>query len=132
MASSQLQERALDWYDLLLAEIVEAELSWKQFKSHFELKCMTWAGKAALARRFIDLKQGSSSVFEYVATFVSLSKYGLELIRTPLHKNQKFVDMLRKHLRKTLLTQLEVSFEKLVDTTLKLKEIQNDRQKPSI
>ena len=60
VASSQLQERALDWYDLLSAEINEAGLVWDQFRARFELKFLPEAEKTALAWKFIDLRQGSS------------------------------------------------------------------------
>ena len=37
VASNMLQERALDWYELLILEIIEADLTWEQFQERFEL-----------------------------------------------------------------------------------------------
>ena len=76
VASSMLQERALDWYELLISKINEADLTWEQFQERFELKFVPEAEKVTLARRFIDLVQGESSMADYVASFESLSKYG--------------------------------------------------------
>ena len=122
VASNMLQERALDWYELLISEINEADLTWEQFQGRFELKFVPEAGKVTLARRFIDLVQGQSSVTDYVAAFESLSKYGVEYINTPLKKNQRFVYGLNKNLKKPLLLKLEVAFDQLVDIALRLEE----------
>ena len=102
VASSMLQERALDWYELLISEIVEADLTWEQFRGRFELKFVPEAEKVTLARRYIDLVQGESSMTDYVASFESLSKYGVEYINTPLKKNHRFVYGLNKNLKKPL------------------------------
>ena len=83
---------------------------------------MPEAKKVTLARHFIDLVQGESSVAEYVACFESLSKYGVEYINTPLKKNQRFVYGLNKNLKKPLLLKLEVSFDQLIDIALRLEE----------
>ena len=55
VASSILQERALDWYKLLISEINEVDLTWEKFREHFELKFVPEAEKVTLACRFIDL-----------------------------------------------------------------------------
>ena len=59
---------------------------------------------------------------DYVASFESLSKYGIEYINTPMKKNQRFVYGLNKNLKKPLLLKLEVSFDQLVDIALRLEE----------
>ena len=64
VTSSLLQERALDWYELLVAEIDESALSWTLFRERFELKFVPESEKALLSRRFLELKQGKSSVSE--------------------------------------------------------------------
>src|SRR5574338_803815 len=122
VASSMLQEKALDWYELLISEIIEADLTWEQFRERFELKFVPKAEKVPLARRFIDLVQSESSVTDYVASFESLSKYGVEYINTTLKKNHRFVYGLNKNLKKPLLLKLEVSFDQLVDIALRLEE----------
>lgn len=65
-------------------------------------------------------------VTEHMVDFEALSKYGVKHINTPLKKNQKFVYELKKNLKKALLLKLEVSFEKLVDTALRLNEEKKD------
>ena len=79
-----------------------------------------------LSRRFLELKQGESSVSEYVASFEALSKYGLEFISTSYKKNLKFVSGLKKYLKKSLLLQLKLSFEELVDSALHLETVEKE------
>ena len=129
VASSMLQERALDWYELLISETPEADITWKQFQERFESKFVPEAEKVTLARSFIDLVQGESSVAEYVAYFESLSKYGIDYINTPLKKNQRFIYGLNKNLKKPLLLKLNVPFDELVDIALRLEEA--DRESAS-
>ena len=45
VASSMLRERALDWYELLISEINEADLTWEKFRERFELKFVPEAEK---------------------------------------------------------------------------------------
>ena len=63
---------------------------------------------------------------DYVASFESLSKYGVEYINTPMKKNQRFVYGLNKNLKKQLLLKLEVSFDQLIDIALRLEEADNE------
>src|SRR5574338_1664981 len=121
-----LQERALNWYELLISEINEADLTWEQFRKRFELKFVPEAEKVTLARRFIDLVQGESSMTDYVASFESISKYGVEYINTSLKKNHRFVYGLNKNLKKPLLLKLEVSFDQLDDIALRLEEVDKE------
>ena len=127
VASSMLQERALDWYELFIAKVDESSLSWIQLKERFELKFVHESEKANLARSFLELKQGKSSVSDYVASFNALSKYGVEFINTPRKKNLRFVDGLKKYLKKVLLLQLKLSFEELVDSALCLEAVEKER-----
>ena len=62
VVSRMLHERALGWYELLTYEIAEAQLTWVRFKEKFELKFVPEAEKVNLARRFVDLVQGESSL----------------------------------------------------------------------
>lgn len=86
------------------------------------IKFVSEAEKVTLARRFVDLVQGESSIVDYVTSFESLSKYGVEYINTPLKENQRFVYGLKKNLKKPLLLKLEVSFDQLIDIALRLEE----------
>ena len=126
VASSMLQERALDWYELFTAELDESTLTWTQFRERFELKFVPESEKASLARRFLELKKGKSSVSDYVSSFEALSKYGLEYISTPYKKNLKFVSGLKKYLKKSLMLQLKLSFEELVDSALHLEAVEKE------
>ena len=64
---------------------------------------MPEAEKVILARHFIDLIQGESSMTDYSISFESLSKYGVEYINTLLKKINKFFYGLNKNLKKALL-----------------------------
>lgn len=56
LASSMLQERSLDWYELLITELDESTLIWIQFREWFELKFIPKSKKALLAHHFHELR----------------------------------------------------------------------------
>ncbi|MDQ4223269.1 hypothetical protein RBK84_02655, partial [Pseudomonas aeruginosa] len=55
IASTMLEERARDWYDLFTSEVAEDAITWEQFKDRFESKFVPETSKLSLARRFLDL-----------------------------------------------------------------------------
>ena len=55
-----------------------------------------------------------------------MSKYGLEYISTSYKKNLKFVFGLKKYLKKSLMLQLKISFEELVDVALHLEAVEKE------
>ena len=70
--------------------------------------------------RFLTLKQGSSSVKEYVNKFNQLARFGLDLVNTPEKKVLRFVNGLNEPLQGLAMTHIPMgaTFEKLVDMAL--------------
>ena len=53
----------------------------------------------AKAREFLDLKQGSMTVLEYVAKFTELAHFGDDYVGTHMAKVRKFEDGLKLSIR---------------------------------
>ena len=86
--------------------------------------------------KFLALKQGSSSVKEYVNKFNQLARFGLELVNTPEKKALRFVRGLNEPLQGLAMTHIPMgaTFEKLVEIALmhedKAVENKGDQKKP--
>lgn len=70
--------------------------------------------------KFIQLRQGDSTIKKYIAKFTELAKFGMSLIDTPMKKAIMFVKGLNSPLREMSLTEVPIgaTYEMLVETAL--------------
>ena len=119
LASRQLQSRAMEWWNSVILETPEEEISWEQFQAKFEAKFISTAQKSVLFKKFVELKQNGRSVLDYISDFEALSRYARSYIDTPYQKNEKFVLGLDAHIGKPLVDHLDDSFEKIVEKAIR-------------
>lgn len=91
LASWQLQERAWSWWETIIRNEPEEDISWSRFKEVFEERYIHEAGRSFVYKEFLNLKQENMTVEEYLRKFDELSIFGSNLISTPWKKNEKFV-----------------------------------------
>ena len=83
------------------------------------MKWMPEAGKSQLYREFMDLRQGDMSFAEYERKFNELSKFGPNLIDTPLKKNEKFIFGARLEYYDRLISHVHGTFTQLMDMAIR-------------
>jgi hypothetical protein len=66
-------------------------IMWNEFKAHFR-SCYVPHGTMKLKKEFVDLKQGSMIVNEYLNSFIQLSRYAIEDINTDEKKQGMFLN----------------------------------------
>ena len=115
LASWQLQEGALIWWETMIQEEPKENFSWGRFKEVFEERYMPSAGLSRMYQEFLELKQGSMSFEEYVNKFNELSRFGPELVNTPLKKNEKFIRRLQKKYHECMTVHVKESFVDMLD-----------------
>lgn len=81
-------------------------------------KWMPAAGKTQLYKSFMDLKQRDMTIAEYERRFDELSKFGPELIETPLLLNEKFIAGARPEFYDLLTAHVHGTFTELIDYAL--------------
>src|SRR5438105_764102 len=69
-------------------------------------------------KEFLDLKQGSMTVSEYLNKFTELSRYAPEAVETDVSKQEHFMEGLEDNLQCQLLSSEFSSFQRLVDKAL--------------
>ena len=91
----------------------ESQVWWDWVKTSRDLEAMTWAkfhelfmGKYfpttvryAKAQEFLELKQGSMTVIEYVARFIELARFADDYVATDMAKVRRFENGLRLSIR---------------------------------
>ena len=115
IASWKLQEEALVWWETVALNEPVNEFTWSRFKEVFARRYMPSAGISRMYWEFMNLKQGSLSFEEYLNKFNELSRFGPELVNTPLKKNKKFIRGMNKMLQERMTTHVKESFSELID-----------------
>ena len=86
---------------------------WDWVKTSRDLKAMTWAefhelfmgkyfpaiGRHAKAQEFLELKQGTMTVMEYMAKFTYLARFSNDYVATDMTKVRKFENGLKLSIR---------------------------------
>lgn len=61
IASRNLEGKALGWWEIVVEETDEEEISWDDFKRKFEIQFISESEKDRQLEKFIHLKQGDLS-----------------------------------------------------------------------
>ena len=111
-------------------------------KTSRNLKAMTWgdflvllmskflpaSARYAKAQEFLELRQGSMTVLEYVSKFTGLSHFGDEDVATDMAKVRKFEDGLKLSIRGKIVGFLLQDIDSMVRTTMTIeREIEDAR-----
>ena len=70
------------------------------------------------AREFLELKQGTMTVLEYVAKFIELARFGDDYVVSDMAKVRKFEDGLKLSIRGKIVILLLQDMDSIVRTAL--------------
>ena len=113
----------------------EAQVWWNWAKTFRDLEAMTWAelqelfmGKYFLdttrhakAEEFLELKQGTMTVLEYVARFTELAFFADDYVATDMAKVRRFENGLKLSIRGWIVRLHLQDMDSMVGTTLTIK-----------
>ena len=83
------------WWDLVKASRELEAMTWEEFRELFMGKFFPAFSRHAKAREFLELKQGTMTVLEYVAKFTELARFTDNYVATDMAKVRKFEDGLK-------------------------------------
>ena len=118
----------------------EAQVWWNWAKTSRDLEAMTWAefhdlfmGKYfpdtachVKAQEFLELKQGTMTVMEYVARFTELTRFVDDHVATDMAKVRRFENWLKLSIRGRIVGLRLQDMDSMVGTTLTI-ERERDR-----
>ena len=110
----------------------EAQVWWNWAKTSRDLEAMTWAefhdlfmGKYfpdtahhAKAQEFLELKQGTMTVIEYVARFTELARFAYDYVATDMAKVRRFENGLKLSIRGRIVGLRLQDMDSMVGTSL--------------
>ena len=91
----QLEGESQVWWDWVKAPRNLEATTWEEFRELFMDKYFPTSNQHAKAREFLELKQGTMIVLEYVAKFIELARFADDYVATYMAKVRKFEDGLK-------------------------------------
>ena len=99
LAAFKLEGESQVWWDWIKVLRDPKTMTWREFRELFMSKFLpasTWHTKA---REFLELKQGSMAVLEYIVKFTKLARSEDDYVATDMAKVRKFEDGLKLSIR---------------------------------
>ena len=93
-------------------------MSWGEFRELFIGKFFPKIARHTKTREFLELKQGTMTVLEYVAKFIELARFVDDYVATDLDKEGKFEDGLKLSIRGKIVGFLLHDMDSMVRTTM--------------
>ena len=95
LVAFQLEGESQVWWDWVKASRNLEEMTWEEFCDLVMGKYFSTSARHAKAREFLELKQGTMTVLEYVAKFTELARFVDNYVATDMAKVRKFEDGLK-------------------------------------
>ena len=99
LAAFQLEGESQVWWDWVKTSRDIDAMTWAKFHELFMSKYFPATAKHVKAREFLQLKQGTMTVMEYVAKFTELARFANDYVATDRAKVRKFEDGLKLSIR---------------------------------
>ena len=120
----------------------EAQVWWRWARTSRDLEAMTWAvfqelfmgkyfpetARHAKAQEFLELKQGVTTVMDYVARFTELARFANDYVATDLAKVRRFENGLKLSIRARIVGLRLQDMDSMVGTALTIEREIEDAQ----
>ena len=104
-------------------------MTWAEFHDLFMGKYFPDTARHAKAQEFLELKQGTMNVMEYVARFTELARFSDEYVATDMAKVGRFENGLKLSIRGRIVRLRLRDMDSMVGTTLTIeREIKDARR----
>ena len=95
LAGFQLESESQIWWDWVKASRDLEAMTWEEFRELFMSKFFPASDRHAKAREFLELRQGTMTVLEYVAKFTELARFTNDYVAKDMAKVRNFEDGLK-------------------------------------
>ena len=97
-------------------------MTWVEFHDLFMSKYFPATARHVKAREFLELKQGSMTLMEYVAKFSELTRFIDDYVTIDMDKVRKFKDGLKLSIRSKIVGFLLQDMDSMVRTIMAMRE----------
>ena len=138
----QLEGKSQVWWDWVKASRNLEAMTWEEFRELFMDKCFPASARHAKAREFLELKQGTMMVLEYMTKFIELTRFEDDYVAMDVVKVRKFEDSLKLSIKGKIMglllqdmdsmVRIAMSIEREVDDARIIREVgASDKKKES-
>ena len=86
----QLEGEAQVWWNWVKTSRDLESMTWAEFHDLFKGKYFPYTTRHAKAQEFLELKQGTMTVLEYVARFTEIARFDDDYVATDMPKVRRF------------------------------------------
>ena len=114
LASWALKEEALFWWDSIIKDNPEGDITWDRFKVIFLERFTPPEATERLCDEFSYLIQGDMTIPEYHKKFNELSHFAPHLIENPKRKNMRFINGLQRKYQNIVMRNVKLPFSEMI------------------
>ena len=128
LAAFQLEGEAQVWWKWARTSRDLEAMTWTEFQELFMGKYFPDTARHAKTQEFLELKQGTMSVMEYVARFTELARFADDYVATDMTKVRRFENGLKLSIKGRIVGLRLRDMDSMVGTTLTIeREIEDAR-----
>ena len=128
LATFQLEGEAQVWWNWAKTSIDLEAMTWAEFQELFMGKYFSDTARHAKAQEFLELKQGTMTVMDYVARFTELARFAYDYVATDMAKVRRFENRLKLSIRGRIVGLRLPDMDSMVGTALTIeREIEDAR-----
>ena len=124
----QLEGESQVWWDWVKALRDFEAMTWKEFRELFMGKFFPASAQHAKAREFLELKQGTMIVLEYVVKFTELARFTANYVATDMAKVRKIENGLKLSIRGKIMGFLLQDMDLMVRIAMAIEREVDDAQ----
>ena len=118
LAAFQLEGEAQVWWNWAKTSIDLEAMTWAEFHDLFMGKYFSDTARHAKAQEFLELKQGTMTVMDYVARFTKLARFADDYVATDMAKVRRFENGLKLSIQGRIVGLRLRDMDSMVGTTL--------------
>ena len=128
LAAFQLEGESRIWWRWVRTSKDLEVMTWAEFQELFMGKYFPETTRHAKAQEFLEMKQGATTVMDYVARFTELARFADDYVATDLAKVRRFENGLKLSIRARIVRLRLQDMDSMVGTALTIeREIEDTR-----
>ena len=128
LAAFQLEGEAQVWWRWARTSRDLEVMTWEEFQELFMGKYFSETTRHVKAQQFLDMKQGATTVMDYVARFTELTRFADDYVATDMEKVRRFENGMKLSIRARIIGLRLQDMDSMVGTTLTIeREIEDAR-----
>ena len=128
LVAFQLEGEAQVWWNWVRTSRDLEAMTWAEFQELFMCKYFPDIARHAKSQEFLELKQGTMTVMDYVARFTELAHFTDDYVATEMAKVRRFENGLKLSIRARIVGLRLQDMDSMVGTTLTIEREIEDAQ----